>query len=751
MSRLQNRHSSDIWKVKCCVNISNEKKIYYLTSDTTIKQLKKTILHDLLFSQEKNKINSQSSEENSKTSEDDSKPKKIYLYYMENELINNEQKLGELNNCAYELYFTAFTFSMNESSISKEDKGKEKLIKKISDECSVHKNQKELFICITCKVAFCDKCSEKHNNHQVIEKKELMKFGQNLKNIDNELKENLTDLNLMNIYENKKDEICDEEKTICNNSINKLQNRLDGIKCAYNSLQNNFLRNLDNKLPYIFEYKEKVESLLNTTFHLDTIKDDKQFIDFYYWYTNITKKNKKILEEVKKIQIIKKNFRESLGKFNEALKNILTDSENYYKIIKDLHNTKKEDCNETLSGSGTKSEYGKFFTKVYSSNIKLNLMTLLNYNNKKYNHNHNNKTTDSCKSVNENNKPQTPRLLNVSFNDESSSISQNALVSPTNKSCSFEKNFSTKKKPIVFEEIKEERFESEESIMAKYLYATEPKTQNLFCFNTINKNITKIKINFDVNKIPIKQFENYHGTLNFQENFYLSGGCSTPNSFFKFNQKERILEKLPDMLSPHSYHGMVGSNNFIYVISGFKSKKVERYDIISQNWTSLDSLSTSFSWPGCLEIKNKYIYIFGGLCSLTTEQNTVFRLNIENIENKWENISFVYMDKNDNNFKLPFYFGLVNLNNENILLLGGKYDLKKNNTSSFYKLELEGNTIEKYEKLKLPKNEEFNGKMFSDLGNHFYGEFSSLTPGNFYLINTVNNSIDSFSYETLEK
>ena len=728
------------WKIKCCVNLSNEKKIYYFTSDTTIKQLKKKILDSLLFDEEQIKSDQKFSEENSKTSENYSRPTKIYLYYQENELINNEQTIGELNYCAHELNFKAITFSMNETSISKEDEGKEKLITKVSDDCSVHKNQKKLFICITCKTAFCNQCSEKHNNHKVIEKRELMKFGHNLKNIDNELNESLEDLNLIHIYENKKGEICDEEKKICNNSIDKLQNRLDSIKNIYNSLQNNFRRDIDSKLPYVFEYKEKVENLINTTFHLETIKDEKQFLDLYYWYMNITKKNKKIHEDLKKIQLLKQNFKESLDKFNDILKNLISNTEKDYKLIKDLQNNQKENSGEISTSDRTKNSSGSFLTQISSSKIKLNIMNLLNYNNS-----NNNKSELE-------NKIQTSKSFDISFKEEGSFIPPKVPFSPKSASnCSSGKNYSMKKKIMSCEEIREEKSESEESIMAKYLYALEPKTQNLFCFNSLNKNITKIKIDFEKSKIPIKQFENYHSTLNFQDNFYLSGGCDSPKSFYKFNQKEKIFEKLPEMLSPHSYHGIIGSNNFIYVISGFKSKKVERYDIINKNWVSLDSLNSSFSWPSCLEIKNKYIYIFGGLCSSTTEQknekDTVLRLNIENLGNKWENISFVYKNNNNNDFKLPFYFGLLKLNNENILLFGGKFDLKNSNNNSFYKYELEGNVIEKCENLKLSKNEEFNGKVFYDLGNHLFGEFSSLMPGNFYLINTVNNNIESFCME----
>ena len=47
----------------------------------------------------------------------------------------------------------------------------------------------------------------------------------------------------------------------------------------------------------------------------------------------------------------------------------------------------------------------------------------------------------------------------------------------------------------------------------------------------------------------------------------------------KFNQ-------LTNMPTNHYYHNMVGYKNYIYSISGFKSKKVEKYNLIENQWIS---------------------------------------------------------------------------------------------------------------------------------------------------------------------
>ena len=685
--------------MKCNVKINNVNKIYYFDSNITIKEFKNKILEDLLKNE--NNIEKTDLNENdvkSSFSENLSK-QKMYLFYKEKELIDDEEQIGKLNLFLNELNFSIILISLNESFVEQEEKDKEKVIKKISSECNLHKGDRELFICTNCGVSFCAQCLEKHKGHKIIEKNDLVKFGENLKNIDKELKESLMDLNLTDIYENNNNNnvIFSEEKILCNNFFEKLQNKIDSIKNKYNSLLTNFRNDIDNVLPYLLEYKEKVEKLNNSCFQLNTIQNEKQFIDFYYWYINISKKNPQIKEEIKKIKTIKSNFKEFLESFNNFLKNILNYIDNDYKSIQDIYHKKKINISENNS-------------PTIASKQKLNLKTLLN-------HNINFKTINSGGIKNKN----------------------RSFINDTNN-----KSYILKKeKSDLYDNDKDDK----NKFLTRYIYSIELNTQNVFCFDILTKTIKKITINF--NDLSINKFENYHGTLNYNHTFYLSGGYNSPKVFYRFNYKEKNFEKLPEMINPHSYHGMLGVNNFIFVISGFKTNKVEKFDINKNNWISLCDLNMSLSWPSCLEFENKYIYVFGGLFDSLEEnindKKYLQRLNIENLENKWENVFYVFKDNNI--IQLPFYFGIVNLDNKSVLFLGGKYDSKTNNIDSCYKFEFNGNIIEKDENYKLPHNEEFNGKVFINFGKQYFGEFSALTPGNVYLINLMNRSTETFFYK----
>ena len=83
---------------------------------------------------------------------------------------------------------------MTESILNSENKMKEKIINKLTPECQFHNGDKELYICVTCGLAFCENCKEKHKDHKTLEKKEILKYIKELK----ENKENL----IKNLKEN---------------------------------------------------------------------------------------------------------------------------------------------------------------------------------------------------------------------------------------------------------------------------------------------------------------------------------------------------------------------------------------------------------------------------------------------------------------------------------------------------------------------------------------------------------------------
>ena len=294
-----------------------------------------------------------------------------------------------------------------------------------------------------------------------------------------------------------------------------------------------------------------------------------------------------------------------------------------------------------------------------------------------------------------------------------------------------------------FEKI-EEKSEKEESlddisslsqkINTKRIYNINPKTKNLFYFDIKTKRIEEKKVNFE--NLSIDAFQESQATLNYRNNFFLSGGINL-KIFYKYDQIFNKFIKLKETLTSHSCHGMIGIDNCIFVISGNLSKKVEKYDFGKNSWENLKELNDIRIWPSCFGFNNKYIFVFGGLKSYLDKKSLdIEKMDITSNDNNWERIKINY--KNDIN--LPNNFGFINLRENQFLIVGGKYNSNiedKNKIKSNYKIKInnKGVEIEKEDSLILHKNEEFNGKMFNYLGDGLYGEFSSISYRTFYLIN----------------
>jgi hypothetical protein len=275
------------------------------------------------------------------------------------------------------------------------------------------------------------------------------------------------------------------------------------------------------------------------------------------------------------------------------------------------------------------------------------------------------------------------------------------------------------------------------------IYNIKPKSQIIYCFDFPTKKVNEIFVDFS--NLNIETFEQYHNTLNFRNNFYFSGGYNTSKLFCKFNPKENKFIQLKEMPTTHSYHGMLGMTNYIFIISGLKTKKVEKYDVNNNTWENLCDLKESRTWPSCLQYKNKYIFVFGGLGHNIKDDNIIIeKLDISNIKNNWEQFIFNY---DNTNIKLPFYFGLIHIDDNSFLLMGGKYNSKEKNVNDCHKIFIDDTKIDikNDNNFKLPKNEVFNGKMFSYFGNNFYGEFSSISYKTFYLINYLNKTIEEIN------
>ena len=697
------------------------------------------------------------------------KHKKIDIFYKGKELINEEQKIGNLisNNGSEVLELSIIILYMNDSTLADENKIKEKLIDKIAEKCQFHKNNKELYICMTCGEAFCTHCSDKHENHEIIERKNIIKFNNELKTLNEELNKSLSESNLYNLYNIY--EVKENHNINYNNRIDKLQNRLDNIKKIHRGIINNYKKDLDKILPYLLEYKEKIEQLIENSYKLDTIKDEQQFMDYYYWYTNIKQKNLKIKQEIENLEKNRYNFNKLLENFDEKLQNLYNKTEEDYKIIKNFYynynNNENENQFRNMNSTSNCSSNSNINISINYNNQnepKLNLFNLLNSNNKNTINNeqnsnsrnkHNKEISKENQSYEIKSKTDNEDLLSKRsciFSSENNKIlkttinnnNYNLLEKSNNK-----KHYSQRlnmKKFVNFEKIEEksEIDESQEESNISYnktIYNIKPNSQNIYYFDFDTRKVNEIAVNF--NNLNIEYFEEYQSTLNYENNFYFSGGSHKSSKLFcKYNQDENMFIPLKSMPSGHSCHGMLGISNYIYIISGTKSKKVEKYDINSNIWVSLDELKESRIWPSCLQIQDNFIFVFGGKINKSSKEENILieKLDISNVNNKWEQIKFNL----NNNVKLPFYFGLLHINDNSFLLIGGNRSSEQN-VNNCYKIIFDEEKIDLKinNEYKLIKKEEFNGKLFTKFKRYYSGEFSSLSYDTFYLVNTYNKTI----------
>jgi hypothetical protein len=479
-------------------------------------------------------------------------------------------------------------------------------------------------------------------------------------------------------------------------------------------------------------------------------------------FINIKKSKEKINKDIQNLQKKKQKFNELMEEFEKNINNILINTENDYKAIQKYYynyNNRYHNNNQfrkSSSFSNLINQELSISTPLKNTNIplKLNLFSLLNYNSIK-NDSHLIKRKGS--SMERNNLSE--KFLNV-FKDELPIHNSYKCTSLKKTNIDkykgiFEKdNRRTMKKHLsvnkiinpknLFEEI-EEKSEIEESLedfsFPKIICNIKPKTKNIYCFNFETKKIDEIILN--LNNMPINFFELSHGSINYKNNFYISGGNDSPNLFCKYVYKNNNLCLLKEMPSNHSFHGMVGIKSNIYVIGGFYSKKTEKYNILENSWEKLEDLNKSRIWPNCLNFRNRYIYVFGGLYNKENEEENIIieKIDLNSMNNNWE---LIYLN-NKQKIKLPNNLGAINIDDNNFLFIGGKSNSQEN-SNKCYKFCIDSKAIEKDMSLKFLDNELFNGKIFSNFGNYYYGEFSSNNYGKFYLFNVNKKTFEKIYY-----
>ena len=663
--------------IKCTVDIDGKKIYHNFERNTPIKEVKRSL--KMKYQELYNKPNYIDKE---------------IVFYCDGKPITNEnEQIGNITEGA-DVNFEMLSVSLNDSSIKDDFKIQEKIINKVSSNCKEHEGNKELLICVDCGKSICELCQDKHSTHKKLYKKELINSGKELKQKSNEINNTLIECGFSD--SRGCNNICMEEKQRINSNIDMLQKMVDEIKKASRHLNNNFNKVYDDIYPLIVDYKEKIKKLNAKSLHIQTMKNERDFLDYYYSYSEIKRKENKILECISSLKRQKDTYQETIKEFNSGSSRILEKIKEDYNFLINLQ------YKEDMEALGRSSFYRKTVDKTLGSITTKQL----------------------------GGGTGKMSLINLLVPKERSRLIDNEKISYINKKKILKNNENAKSAEINTGGGDEPQY--------NLICGIEPNSKNMFIFDKNEKKVNKINLNFQ--GLHIDKFLNCFSTLNYKGRFYLSGGFQHPKAFFRLNYGAKTLLQLNNMPSGHNYHGMIGINDNIYSVSGYKNTNVEKYEISRNSWSSLTPLEVSFSWPGLLIVENKFLYVFGGLCEIVNTNNKkIYKMNITSPDSKWEGI-----DINSNLEKIPFYSGFVQINDKNILILGGKFSSIENNVDKCFNFNFDSNSLNQDGEYKLPNRDIFNGKNFCDLGGGLFGEFSCFSYNKFYLVNTSSKSIDVF-------
>ena len=164
------------------------------------------------------------------------------------------------------------------------------------------------------------------------------------------------------------------------------------------------------------------------------------------------------------------------------------------------------------------------------------------------------------------------------------------------------------------------------------------------------------------------------------------------NYLFFYSYINNTLNTLTELTKNHWNGGFISIKNDLYIISGIETTQCEQYSLDSKKILFLPSVNYKRVNSGICNVNDEYIYTLFGRDSETT----IERLNIGKIKEggqNWELIRIKIEGENDLNMNnlqqfLSFY------NEENIIILGGDYNIKNEN-QEILRLNIKENSLNK--------------------------------------------------------
>ena len=668
----------------------------------------------------------------------------------------------------------------NEYENLKEYKLSKKIIQCLFPKCNIHKEEQLSYICLTCLNSLCVKDFEKHQlqfkEHDIIDKNKLIDLNFELRNVKKYMITKYDELVLdMNIDINSQKDILQKNKIdyISTNDlfsnikieINKLTEKLEALfntlRESYQKVNMKFLSIYEVKMPQIIEFSEYVDKTLSSSENLNIFSNENMFIENYDSYINIKKISDKYFNNIIYLKELINKYKEFLESFkikgNNLLEYIKNGIDNIMKIkniekkfnnsTKDLYQLKINEDNMNKINKRISNDMSLNTTKDLNQSINLKFL-FSDKKAKKYDLFRRDSSNIMFSKFKNRNLKNKEKIIN-DFEKKPLQLISERIIFDKNQNIPSS-NVSSNSDNNQLNKLGSNISSVQETKDIINIYSLVYGTSNLIKFDVKSKQL-KI-ISSDINDLKITKFETHISKLNFKNKFYISGGYTTSKCFFEYDDINNKFIKLSEMPSNHYYHNMIGNKNYIFSISGFKSKKVEKYNLNENKWNSLPDLEYERTFPNCL-IYNDNLFIFGKINNLKDELNSDYNI-IEHINisdedsndiKKWTQIKL--------NFNFPFNSGILKLNSTYILV-GGKLDINEDCIKSSYIMQINEinnkyNINIELNDIKLDKPDEFAGNIFYEFDDkgEYFGIFSIVNPYLFYIFDKNTNKFSTLLYE----
>ena len=467
----------------------------------------------------------------------------------------------------------------------------------------------------------------------------------NYENTTNHSKDKQNNSDINNHLEN--DESCEE--------INKIKKVIDNNKKIIEEL-NSEIGQKDNLIKKLKIQKENENGIKLKQIKKNKEKMKKEYEEIKLKFLNEkTKKDKLTQKSINSQQLLNKSLEER-EKFNDEYKKIIQNVESSYNNEKDFflldnnflneENEKFKKDNEVLTNKlkdfdNINKKYKELFNSF--SNLKKESIALIKEkkrNRKKYILNMNNKN-EKINIINGNNK----NISNIIYNKKK----------PVKKRMNSSRNNE--------EKIKSEK--EENNLIDESFFVYKPLKEGLLSFNLSRKEFSlvipenyEIFLN-DFDSQNSLQYNTLEGLfiLNSKDNqlYYYSSKKNTFCELFFFNYEHKQGCLFLDNLSKK-----------IIAIGGITTTKVEQFSFEKGIMEELPEMKTHRYKMSCCQVENK-IYCFLGLSLERKNDSLIEYLDMDNINKGWVEIKYI----NKTSFNILSYMSCVNLNESELLIIGG--------------------------------------------------------------------------------